>query len=397
MQKVHCSAFQVVGFYFLILFLFTCGFVLSAHAQKTYYASGGFLIGSVVKNYPSFPEIEQPALFIQCRLGNYADGYKPWHKYYGFPDIGLNITYGSLGNKDVLGEVLSVMGDITLHQKLSEKFFLTETAALGIAHYSTYYNEETNPENVIIGSPFTIFASASLGLNYRLSNRITLGVNAAVLHGSNSHLTLPNVGINIPVAGINMQYGFEDHNSVPVQAKDDDYNKKIRINVRLALGLNEQGTSVSPVNGPKYPIYIASVFATKKVGYINKLQAGLEAYYNTGVHDYITSHKMYPDNEKQTSYALVAVGGHEFLLGHLGVLTQAGVYLYNPFYKDEYKNFYNGDVKAKLKTIFTAKLGVQYYIKNINVKDKNQLYVGCYIKTNFGQADFFETGIGYQF
>ncbi len=106
---------------------------------------------------------------------------------------------------------------------------------------------------------------------------------------------------------------------------------------------------------------------------------------------------MYSGNEKQKSYAFLFAAGHEFLLGHFSLLAQGGVYLYNPFYRDEYKEFYNGDTKAKIKTYITAKLGVQYYIKNITLKDKHQLYVGSYIKTNFGQADFFETGLGWQF
>ena len=381
-------------FYFVIFIFISLN---DANAQQNFYASGGILVGKVVKNYPSFPEVPDPTVLMQVRGGKYLTGYKPWHKYYNYPYLGFSFIYGSLGNKNVLGNVTGLMSDLTLNQQLNDKFYLQESFCLGMAHYSTHYDEETNPENVIIGSSYTILASASLALHYKINNRLNAFVNVAAVHGSNSHLTLPNVGINIPAAGLGVQYHFLDNKKPERQLKDSTFNKKIHFNVRIGLGLNEQGTSVSPVDGPKYPIYIGSLFITKKVGYINKLQLGFEGYFNTGVYDYITSHKTYAENQKEKSYALLFIAGHEFLIGHFSVLAQGGFYLYNPFYRDEYKEFYNGDTKAKIKTYITAKLGVQYYIKNITLKDKNQLYAGCYIKTNFGQADFFETGLGWQF
>ena len=386
----------------IIRFLLTgcCLLICSAgklYAQNNFYASGGCLIGKVVNNYPSFPEVPQPALFGQVRSGRFLTGYKPWHKYYNHPYLGFNVTFGSLGNKDVLGNVFGLMSELTLHQQFKNKFSLHESFSLGAAHYSKHYDEYNNPDNVVIGSAFTIFASASLALHYRLTKHTDLFLNVSALHGSNSHLTLPNVGINIPCAGIGMQYHFKAFEKPQAQVRDDKFNKKIHFNIRFGLGLNEQGTSVSPVDGPKYPIYIASVFVTLKTGYINKLQAGFEGYFNTGVYDFITAHNTYTGNQKQKSTSLIFIAGDELLLGHFSVLAQGGLYLYNPFYRDEYEKFYNGDVKAKIKTFITAKLGVQYYIKNITLKDKNQLYIGSYIKTNFGQADFFESGIGWQF
>jgi hypothetical protein len=44
-----------------------------------------------------------------------------------------------------------------------------------------------------------------------------------------------------------------------------------------------------------------------------------------------------------------------------------------------------------------ARLGFQYYAKDAFLSPKNNWFAGIYIKTNLGQADFLESGIGYQF
>ena len=90
--------------------------------------------------------------------------------------------------------------------------------------------------------------------------------------------------------------------------------------------------------------------------------------------------------------------GNEFLFGHVSMVTQGGLYLYNPFYRDQYKEIYfEGDTKAWLKTWITARLGFQYYLRDAVLHPRQNLFVGWYVKTNFGQADFMEVSLGYLF
>ena len=382
----------------IIAFAFTTILITNpVNAQQFNYISADYLIGHVVNNYPNFPEVPNHAQFVRVRINKHLNGYKNWHRFYRFPYFGVNIVHGNLGNNQVLGNVTGVMADMIMHQHCVKHFALEEGMSLGAAYYNKKYDEVTNPTNIVVGSHFTILASASLNLTYRINNKFEPYISLTVFHGSNSHLALPNVGVNVNTIGAGVRYNIHPPNKDLKVIRDSVYNRKIHFNIRIGLGLNEQGSSVAAVNGPKYPIYIGSLFITKKFGYINKVQFGLEGYYNTGVYDFITAHKTYTDHEKQKSSALIMILGHEFLLAHFSLLAQGGIYLYNPFYKDEYTLFYNGDTKAKIKTIITAKIGMQYYLKDATKHDHNQLYIGCYIKTNFGQAEFFETGLGYQF
>ncbi|MBK7854847.1 MAG: hypothetical protein IPJ79_08010 [Bacteroidetes bacterium] len=124
---------------------------------------------------------------------------------------------------------------------------------------------------------------------------------------------------------------------------------------------------------------------------------GLEAYYNTGVNDYILSQQFYEEEKFTNSTAFLFITGHEFLLGHFSLFTNGGVYIHNPFYSELNRRENFTYVKSKLKPLFTARIGIQYYLKDAVFTPKNQLYAGVYIKTNLGQADFLETGIGYTF
>ena len=84
-------------------------------------------------------------------------------------------------------------------------------------------------------------------------------------------------------------------------------------------------------------------------------------------------------------------------MGHFSLVSQGGVYLYNPFYRDKLESDNETSFKQKLKTVFIARLGYQYYLFDATVKHRHNLYVGIYVKTNLGQADFLDTGIGYTF
>ncbi|MEO8151347.1 MAG: acyloxyacyl hydrolase [Bacteroidia bacterium] len=368
-----------------------------ATAQKINYLEADFLVGKVISNYPTFPVVNNAATLLRLRAGKSLTGYKPWHRYYNYPEMGINIVTGSLGDKNVFGHIIGVTPEMIFNQQINQKFSISEGAGLGLSYFTKKYDEATNPTNIAIGSHVTAFGSASFMLNYHYNKTLCFSLSANVLHSSNSHIALPNLGANVPALGVGVKYSFH-----PVELKNDTmpkplYDKKIHFNIKVGLGLNKQGSSIAPVNGPTYPIYITSIFISKKVSYINKLQAGFEGYFNTGVYDYIISENVYDKDQKQKSYAAYIFIGHEFLFGHFSLPTIIGGYVYNPFYKSQYQLYYKNDYKAKIKNAIVMKLGFQYYLFNTHIINKNQFYIGTYVKTNFGQADFWENAVGFQF
>lgn len=385
---------QRAGLLFIACMIANC--VVAQSIRRPAYTELNFLTGKIVKNYPQFPNRDF-AYISSLRFGNKLNGTKYWHRYYFYPDASFKLLFGSLGNKNVLGNISGLQYELAFEQKLNEKLYLIESPALGIGYFNNRYDEINNPLNNTIGSHFTFLASASIQVRYYFNYKWSGNVELNILHASNSHFKLPNVGVNLPVAGFGIRYHinplimkFTGVDSLPL-------NKKIRPSIRISLGHNHQGGSTGPVNGPTYPIYLVALTANKAITPVNKIHAGFEAYYNTGVHDYIMSQQFYNEDKFTNSTALLFIAGHEFLFGHFSLLTNGGVYMHNPFYRELNRRENITDTKSKLKTLITARIGIQYYIKDVVFSPQNQLYAGVYIKTNLGQADFLETGIGYSF
>lgn len=382
--------------FIVLLLLYPSHVLFSQSLKNPGYVELGINTGKVIKNFPSFPDRDLSFL-TSFRIGSKLKGEKLWHKYYNYPQSGFLFLFGTLGNNKVLGNVTSLMYDFTMEQKLSDKLYLQEGLSFGLAYFNKSYNEFTNPENIVTGSPVTFGANASVYLQYYF-NPFWSGIGqVSIFHSSDSHYQLPNLGVNLPTIGLGIRY---HPNPLVVINKNEapfELDRKLHFNVRVALGINENGGSTGPVNGPKYPIYLFSAFVTKKIGAVNKLQTGLEAYYNTGYYDNITSENFFEDHQQIRSCCLLYTLGHEFLMGHFSLMTNGGIYIYNPYYREKIKRDNETDVRTKLKSWFTARIGVQYYLLDAMFYQRHQVFAGIYIKTNLGQADFLESSIGYTF
>lgn len=386
--------FSLMGFLFV---------AASAFAQiPNYTIEGSAGTGKVIRNYPNFPDMEAPSLNGEVSFSKHCVGQKPWHRYYNFPRMGVSINGGSMGNDAVLGHYLAVMEEMTFEKRIGLNWFWAPQLSMGVAWFSKPHDEFDNPENVVIGSSFTFFVGARIMGGRRISPKFDLIAKVGMLHASNSHFQLPNVGMNLPLVTMGIRYSLKPSKDVAEKTSQIDTTRlnttqRIAFHARVALGVNEFGSSTNPVNGNKYPVYLAAVYFSKMFSPVNKVTAGVEAWYNKGVYDFIVSQEFYDDKRHNKSCAAAITLGHEFLMGHFGLLTTGGIYFYNPFYKDRLEQNEIDGIKDNLKAYIPARLGVQYYVKNTNYNDKNNLFVGVYIKTNFGQADFLETGFGYMF
>lgn len=383
--------FGVVTVLFFLLFL-SNNLLFSQHVVEL---NGG--VGQVVRNHPDFPREQDPAFLTSIRYLRHLDGFKPWHRYYGNPFLGVDVTSGSMGNHAVLGYYAGAMGSFSFERPYSSRWNRMIKLSLGASWFSKPFDEFSNPENVVIGSRVAFLASAELALGYNINRSWMMKGGISILHASNSHFKLPNVGMNLPALLFGVRYNFNHPAQQPADTAQIRSSGKIRWNFRLALGMNESGSSTSPVNGPKYPIYLASASISKMYSPINKVSLGIEAWYNKGVYDFIIAQEFYKDDRHLKAMAVSLNLGHEFLMGKIGIVTTGGVYLYNPFFKDKLKRDQKTGIKDKLKSHIPARLGVQYHLKNTHFNDRNNLFVGIYIKSNFGQADFLESGVGMVF
>jgi hypothetical protein len=375
-----------------ILFLSLLLINLQSRAQQS--AEVLFQTGKIVKNYPRFPE-RHDALLTRLTWNEKLNGKAAWHQCYHFPELTIQATTGPLGNHQELGNIYGLTAGFRIVKELQHHFALTAEACLGAAYFDTPFDELHNFNNVAIGSDVTVQATADGGVIY-IMGRWSVLARMSILHCSNSHISLPNAGINLPMLSAGLRYSFSPLKE-RLQQPEPLVDKKPKLNFRVALGLNEQGGTAGPVNGPRYGVFLAAAYIYRHYTPVARWQMGLEGYYNQGNYIFITSQRYYHEKEKLRSSALLYMLGHEYIFGHVSFVTQGGLYLYNPLARDRYHDLAEPEVRDYLRTLFTARLGLQYYLFSTFNKKHNNIFAGCYAKTNFGKADFIEFSLGYNF
>lgn len=391
---------------FIILFLFFFHIIqaqvdslnpLKKDSVKHTAFEATFYTGKIVDNFPNFPENKTSFL---CELGYYTltDGQKEWQQFYKYPQVGISLVYGYFGNRDVLGQSISILPNMSFFIKRTGNFYFQLKMGMGFAFFNKPYSKTDNPENIVIGSHITNISTLSLNLCKNINKNLVLSGGISVFHFSNGHYQLPNVGLNLPCINFAIKYAPQQMPEKYYYKKPKTPSKKLMLNLYAGVGFHEFGSSTDPTNGTKYPVYIGNIYISKRYNTAGNVQIGLYTNYYTSFYDYIISQEFYSKNQHRKSFTLVGFLGHEYLLGKVGIVVQGGIYLYNPFKKD-YIYMINDkpSMSAKLKLLNTNKLGLQYYFRNPIKNNKNKLFVGMFIKANLGQADFFEMGAGYTF
>jgi hypothetical protein len=266
---------------------------------------------------------------------------------------------------------------------------------MGFSAFNKPYNINTNPTNFLIGSPITNMTVISLCARYAVASNWNMYTGVSFFHFSNGHYELPNVGVNVPEVEMGLKYYLKGR---PLYTGTDttnaaQYNHKFHLNLFAGEGLHQFGSAGKPTGGLRYAVYQGGIYVVKRAGSIHNWQAGFLLNYYTDYYSYIVDQELFSTNQRLQSFTLTAFAGHEFILNHVGLLTQVGFNLYNPFYEKV-----NVDqVQGFSDTYLTTKIGIIYYVNNPMFNLKNRLYFGIYLECHFTEADFAQLGMGYSF
>lgn len=387
---------------FVLIFFVLIIKSLSAQQADTVYRQNCivqplFYFGQIVENFPEYPPHEPLQLF-ELQLLKQNNGTDWWHRSFRYPQTGLVLQYGILGNDSILGRNIAIYPTLILTGKHTGRLTWQMRFGIGFSYFNTPYDYSSNPDNVFIGSHFTNISTFSAGARYRLSSYTELLTGFSACHYSNAHYQLPNVGINTATfyTGIAI-YPYKKQNRTVVPTPFE-YQKKWLRNIRFSVGWQEFGTSTKPTNGAKFPVYVLALYASKRFTPINQVHLGLFVNYYTGFYDYIVQQQIYNQHQHRRSMVVAPFIGHEFLIGHFGLVAQAGIKLYDLFYT-ELQKIHASEITTKnyLKRLISTRLGVQYYFRTIQHSTQYRLFLGMYVKANLGQADFWETSIGFSF
>jgi len=384
--------------------LFFINTQLKVYSQTTliggkYFAEGYLQSGMVIKNYliPNFPK-RVPGIQMKFEFLAKADGSMYWHQKLNYPSVGFVVNAGTLGNNQELGYTIGISPIMKLkfYETKTYKHFIT--AGLGLSYYSKPFNRISNPYNVMVGSHITALGYASYNFSRPVSPYAALVLGISVIHGSNGHIQIPNAGLNMPMLDVGIRFGTTRPDSI-VHITHPMPDKHLKLNIRFGMGVHERAGTISPVGTPKYAVYQASVYASKRFGYLSNVHLGVAAkYYNAYAHK-IEKDTVFPLAEKfNKSIACSLIAGYELMLNHFSVYAQGGLDVYKPFFRqytvieDEKKG-----ISKFVESWFSSRIGFNYYFLNPANDNPFNAFIGTYVNADFGEADFAELTLGFVF
>lgn len=364
--------------------------------KATFAPSFNLYVGYIPKTYPIAPKTNYAALASLGIMWQF-NGLDKWHQLYRYPKAGFELFFSDFGNPTELGYNVGFVPTLQLTNR-KPKVKLIGKYGFGISYFNKPYNPISNTKNFYIGTNLTYMVTLNFLKEKKLNKNLLFTYGLSVVHGSNGHTQLPNVGINLftAQAGIrfNKSQGTYTQQLIPQK-------NKLSYAVKLGLGMHEFGSTEKAIGGPKYPSYHLSLWANKPFKYIHTWQAGLTLAYYTSFYDYITSQQTYTVNQKLKAFTAIAFVGHEFIFGKFSVCAQLGLYLYNPFFIKQKQLEGSWNIfSEKIEAFSTNRFGLLYYpLKKRNTLNKlnNQLQLGAFIKANLAQADVFEYSVGWVF
>ena len=355
------------------------------------------LLGKQVRNFHNYPQ-NGSSEYFNLNIAVKCFGTRYWHSYWRYPQVGIAFLYGYLGNPDVLGSNFSLLPNLTLESRDHRRIITDVTIGGGLSWFNKPFDRVKNPDNLIIGTHITDIVFLSWNLRKSLGRYFALTGGLSFIHCSDGHYQLPNLGMNTFAFNVGLKYYPYGK---PTAFKDSTLrtviDKRLMWNVRLGYGVHEFGTATQTTGSPKYPVYILNVYASKRVGKISNLHAGIFLSYDAASYDYIYTHGYYKKKQRMNSCVLTVFLGHEFILGRFGLIAQSGINVFNPFRREYLKMTYGIGIQTKIKTWWSNKMGVQFYLLKPENNKRFNIWIGTYIKANFFTADYIESSVGIRF
>jgi len=351
--------------------------------------------GKIRKNYDTeFPL--KDSYYSELSVLWQMNGNKSWHSAFKYPLSGFGINYSQLGNDTVLGQAISLYPQWFIQIRKQKKLQINIKLGVGLAYFTKHYNRIDNPENEIIGSRITNFTTLGANISYRFMPQLSIFAGASLMHYSNGHTSIPNIGMNDRPYSFGILYKPQK-TKITGTTLSNKNDRSIHYNLRLGRGVHEMAHSTFPVGGPSYPIYNIALFLSKQVSSVNDIHFGHYTTYYSGYYHFMLLEQIFQGEERKNAFVHSVFAGHEFLIGHFGFTQELVINYWNPFYKELNFNRSYSDVEENeyWKIYLGLRLQFDYYPFKPANDHRNNLYVGTNLKTTVSKADYVELHVGY--
>ena len=337
--------------------------------------------GKVVKHEKKFT-LPIPAVTtgLDADLLLHTYGKKEWEQRRKYPVIGLGFSYIHYGIDSIYGNCIGLYPNIVLPLVSGKHLEWTLRLGDGIGYVTKTYRRAAPADtiNVAIGSHINDFAMIMTDVRYHINTHWDVQLGANITHISDASYSKPNLGINMVGAHIGVRYSPVTSKPAHIVRELQPLKNRWLAEVRGSMAYV---SSYTP-GGPRYPVYLASGYVSRRWLSKNKLQGGIDYSYHENIYAYLRNNNLAPGAEAAHSYKAALFAGNEFLVGRVGIVLQAGVYLHQAY--------------VKLDPVY-EKVGGNFYIVQKEHGPIKELFLSAFLKTDLSVAELGELGLGVGF
>lgn len=353
----------------LVLFIFLYQPILSQISSIDL----SYNYGKIMKHSPAFkPNVTELSSGLTFCFTQRPSTGSAFFSKFNYPSITHKLILNRFGDNEVFGNAIGLNSAINFYLMEKRKLNLMTSLGLGMSYLDTKYNNRTNYTNNIIGSHINLCVSLDFTSQIFISEKIYTKLGLGVLHHSNGHITLPNLGINFLNGQIGLGYTIQN------KFKKDSFGiKELKLGkpkneLSLCLGISDRGSQDDNHILPTYAFMYNRLFYTSTY---NALKAGISGEYKNDDYGYET----YRFGENAD---LALTIGDEVFLGKVSLDLLVGIYVHSYLASEKKKYAYQ-------------RLGINYRIPLKS--EKTALIIGAHLKAHYGAAELTESRISLLF
>ncbi|OJW78538.1 MAG: hypothetical protein BGO69_00695 [Bacteroidetes bacterium 46-16] len=303
-------------------------------------------------------------------------GNKDWQQRRHYPVVGLGLTYTNYGLDSIYGQCIGLYPNIQLPVVKGKKLEWTIRFGLGIGYVTRHYSrhETWDTLNNAIGSHINNFTLFLSDLRYHINEHWDAQVGINFSHISDGSFRQPNLGVNMYGGHLGLIYYPVMRDAPRIKRQLKPLKNRWEIQARLGMSF----VSYKPFGGPLYPVFMPSLYVSKRYASRNKAFLGVDYSYHRNIYAFLQNNEIFPGEESAHSWKSAVFIGNEFLMGRFGLVLQVGYYLKQAYLKQD--KYYE-------------KLGYNFYIIQHEKGPLKELSIYSMLKTHKVVAELIEFGI----
>jgi len=364
----------------IFLLLYGLTYLASLKAQDVISYPKWKIIGGVQGGFMAAHREQMKHLIQGHSIGGFiqimkpADGSSDWHRFYNYPESGVDLFFIHTGNSRQLGQQLGLAYTLNLpmirRAKEPRKFLHWLGLGIGAGYSTKIWDLRENHQADVLGSHFNVALVLSWSARLVAISNTDVRAGLRITHFSNGAFQIPNLGTNN--IALFVAVGLPSARLTPriTESISNGFRTQFRTTLAFSLGMQE----VPPPTFPKEPTFTFSAWEDYRRGEKSSVTAGIDVFYKEALKRLFEQ----KNNLTPETSDLIQVGaliGYNLHFNRFEFKMQQGFYLIDSW--KETGRLYH-------------RFGLRYHASN-------HFFAQLMLKTHFSKADHGELGLGYCF